>query len=88
MPPGAVVDRFAAEDAMIAELLKARGQDIARDAEIALKGVETARPEKGLQNDQHRPPLTDQMQRVGDRAVQRLQLIAGHDREFIPKYLI
>ena len=48
--------------------LQPRGEDVARDPEVALHVREAADAVEGLAHDQHRPALTEDLHRAADRA--------------------
>src|SRR5262245_30850466 len=56
------------EDALLDQLLDARGEDVARGAGLALDLVEPVRAEEGLADHEQRPAIADDVQRSCDRA--------------------
>ena len=51
------------------QALQARGEDVARDPEVALQRVEAVHAQEHVSQHQERPALADQLKRAGDRAV-------------------
>jgi hypothetical protein len=59
---------MASQNSRLDELVQTRGQDVARYAEPRLKIGESLRAEKGLAQDQKRPPFPDFVQGLGHGA--------------------
>ena len=66
---GALLVGDLPQDALRDEPLQARGEHVARDAEVALDRVEAAHAEEDVAQDEHRPALADELERARDRAV-------------------
>jgi hypothetical protein len=56
------------EDAAVDQVLEARGQHVAGDAQPALPLVEPGDPQERVADDQQRPPLAHHVEGAGDRA--------------------
>ncbi len=83
--PVVVTDRVflvgdAVEDTVGEEMVEPLGEDVAGDAESLLEVVEARDPEKGVPEDQWRPPLAHDLQVLGNRAVHILEADPPHDR--------
>jgi hypothetical protein len=61
--------------------LESISQHVASNSEIALKVIKSPHPEKSVPEDQNRPAVTDQIDRVSDRTVEVIEaLTGGHER--------
>lgn len=66
--PLLVGDRFEQPD--LHQAVKAVGQRVPSDAEALDEGVEAADPQEGVAEDEHRPGVAQQLDGVGDRALE------------------
>src|SRR4051812_39863648 len=65
---GALLVAVALDQALVDQPLEPLGQDVARDAEIALEVVEPAHPEERVADDEQRPAVAEDLEGAGDRA--------------------
>jgi hypothetical protein len=66
---GALLVGHAHEDALVDEAAQAVGEDVARDAEVALEVVEAPHAHERLAHDEDRPAVAEHLEGAGDRAV-------------------
>jgi hypothetical protein len=66
------------EHAVVDEVRQPLVQHVARDAEALLEVVEARHAEEGVADDQHRPPLADDLESLRDRAVHVRKALAFH----------
>src|SRR5690606_24034363 len=67
-----------AKDALLDQPTQALVEDVARDAEALLQLVEAPHPEEGVPDDQHRPPVADDLEALSHRAVHVSEALALH----------
>src|SRR5581483_4644414 len=73
-----------AQDARLDEPVQAVGQHVAGDAEALLELAEPPDPEEDVADDQQRPPLPDELERPGDRAVLPFVVAPQHTPTLAP----
>jgi hypothetical protein len=56
------------EDLVIDEMVEALGEDVAGDPEAGLEVIEAGHAEEGVPDDKQAPPLSDDVEALGDRA--------------------
>jgi hypothetical protein len=69
------------EDAVVDEAVQPPGEDVARDPKAGLEVIETGHAQEGVPDDEQTPPFPDDLETLGDRAVQVLE--AGSLHNFI-----
>ena len=74
-----VLVRTALKYTVFDQRLETLGEDLARDAEVALDVVESPQAHRDSRDDEGRPPLADDVERASERAVEVGEARALHD---------
>src|SRR5690606_15058530 len=81
VPAARLVVAAALHDPGLAEGVQPVREDVAGDAETTLEVVEPGHAEQGVADDQERPPLADDLERAGDRAVHVRERSPAHSAQ-------
>jgi hypothetical protein len=85
IPGRVVLIAMSLEDSGLDEAIEPLGQDVPGDPEIFLPVVKPPHAQERIPKDQQAPPVADDVESIGDRAVQVLEILSGwhetHPRE-------